>query len=154
MTDEIISFSAQLKKILEEVESEIKKKEHAQYAAKSLSQYYLNDFMGQSAVKRQDDTSWDGLSKKIYLCISLFTCFKTLYKHIHVGSFKFSPTFFLSNIVTKPNFGQTNKSIFNKLTIEYGYAVNDFSISWLIVGSHFVFRVNLWKLVLNTISYY
>ena len=77
MTDEIISFSAQLKKILEEVESEIKK-EHAQYAAKSLSQYYLNDFMGQSAVKRQDDASWDGLSKKRYLCISLFTCFMTL----------------------------------------------------------------------------
>ena len=110
MTDEIIPFSAELKKILEEVESEIKKKEHAQYAAKSLSQYYLNDFMGQSAVKRQDDTSWDGLSKKRYLCISLFTCFNTLYKHIHVRSFKFSPTFFLSKfrdpnqILVKPTY--------------------------------------------------
>ena len=59
-----------MKKILEEIEAEIKKKENetkkkenAQYSARTLSQYYLNDFMGHSAVKRQATDAWDGLSK-------------------------------------------------------------------------------------------
>ena len=59
-----------MKKILEEVEAEIKKKENetkkkenAQYSARTLSQYYLNDFMGHGAFKRQATDAWDGLSK-------------------------------------------------------------------------------------------
>ena len=41
----------------------MKKKENAQYSARTLSQYYLNDFMGHGAFKRQATDAWDGLSK-------------------------------------------------------------------------------------------
>jgi hypothetical protein len=54
-------ISDKLKEILKEVEKELEKKERLQYAARSKTQYYLNDLLGQR--QWQFGAAYDSLSK-------------------------------------------------------------------------------------------
>lgn len=56
-------LSDKLKEILKEVEKELEKKEKLQYAARSKTQYYLNDLLGQR--QWQFGSLYDSLSKSI-----------------------------------------------------------------------------------------